>query len=321
MGKRGMPYMEWYPTDYLADTRCVSLEARGAWADVLCEMHLAEHRGELAMPVAGYARLFGVSIAQAAVVLGELIEYGVASGAVSGEECNGPVTVRPQDHVTLVCRRMVREEEGRAQGRFRVRKCRERAAGVTPEKRAGNAEPLPAGNGDVTPTRAELPSSILHPPEATHTPSVVSPACVTPAPPGQPPEPSATDPPTGCGSVRECERVSGSESEHQSAAGAAEGAPALTPAEAALFAIVRECWTFVPRDWEDPEKIRTGKSSWPSWVRFLASGPCPGTTAQGRGIRPDLIRKAVWQFRDAKFPPTLRQVRRWILAHPEENGS
>jgi len=327
MGKQSLPFMQFFPSDYLADTRVLTLETRGAWADILCQMHLAENRGYLSMPVDRYARMIGATVPQTAVVLGELMTYGVASGEVNGApwgECNAPVTLSAQDRVTLVCRRMAREEEARAQGRFRVQKHRERARGVTPEKRECNTARPPPCNGDVTRprqgcvtlTRAELPDARCQMPDAIHTLSVVSLSPVTAAPPqDQMPDARCQMPEGECERERVCESapLTAGDAVPQSDPTTAQGRGMSLPAapysetEQALFQACRESWGYVFKDWEDPEKLQAGISTWPGWRTFLAE----------KKVSPDKIRLAIrWYKKAGKlFPPTLSDIRDWFTRH------
>ena len=324
-----LPYWKHYPTDYLADTRMLTLEARGAWMDALCEMWHAEYRGELRMPVTVYGRLWGCGVDQAAVILLELLSYGVASGAVNDEdydgEGNAPVTLLPGDTVTLVCRRMAREDDGRRKTRFRVRKFREKRRYETPEKRAGNTQPELPSNADETPVKQECnpPRARNYPeargqrPEEIHTPSVVSPPAVTPGP--EPlPEARGQRPDGECERecVSECRPAGDAAAQAEATTGQARGIPEpatlYTDTEKALFQACRVGWGFVPQDWEDPEKLKAGTSSWPAWRKFLADAE----------VTAEQITKAIRWYRDnkKKFPPTLSEIRDWLKRHQTRKG-
>ena len=141
-----LPYMQLYPTDIIADTRLLSLEARGAWYDFLMFAWHAPERGTITMPLSGWGRMWGISAERAGEIIAEIGQLGVGDVNIKNDECNAG-----NDSVTLTNRRMKRECNAREKTRKRVEKHR-----VTkPEanvKRECNAD----GNADVTPTRARF---------------------------------------------------------------------------------------------------------------------------------------------------------------------
>jgi uncharacterized protein YdaU (DUF1376 family) len=110
MGKN--PAFQWYPNDYLRDTRILSLSSRGAWADMLNYMWYSEERGLLTGTHEQFARMLSCSIPEIENVLNELNVTQVADVTNS----NGVVTV--------INRRMHREEKERKSTRLRVQKFR-----------------------------------------------------------------------------------------------------------------------------------------------------------------------------------------------------
>lgn len=113
------PAFQFYPGDWIADTRCLSLAAKGAWIDALAKMWLEGRRGEITYPTIGFARLFGCSAEQAEAVIKELTDMGVCDSVT---QSNG--------NVTLISRRMSREFRERElnnnrQKRFRENQSRE----------------------------------------------------------------------------------------------------------------------------------------------------------------------------------------------------
>lgn len=160
MGKA--PAFQFYVGDYLQDTRCLSLEARGAWMDLLCTMWRSETRGEISLPLVGYSRLFGCSEEKTEAILTELLEFGVCDSNVTR---NADVTLRHKK-VTLICRRMKREATGRElaanrQLRFRERKRNadgngESNAGVTPPSSSSSSSSERESTQKPTLTRLEM---------------------------------------------------------------------------------------------------------------------------------------------------------------------
>lgn len=138
MGKQ--PAFWFYPGDWVQDTRPLSLAAKGAWIDLLCAMWRAPRRGALALSLTGYARLLGATVEQARLVLDELIALGVCDADVAALS---QVTA-PHAPVTLVNRRMQREESQKHSGRLRSRRYRRRlrdgAATVDPSPSLSDSE-------------------------------------------------------------------------------------------------------------------------------------------------------------------------------------
>ena len=111
MGK--LPAFQFYPGDWMQDTRCISVAAKGAWIDLLCAMWRSQTRGKLSLPMLGYARLIGATVDQTETLINELIDMRICDSETNG---NG--------NVTLINRRMSREEQERISTRCRVRKFR-----------------------------------------------------------------------------------------------------------------------------------------------------------------------------------------------------
>jgi uncharacterized protein YdaU (DUF1376 family) len=107
------PAYQFYPGDYIQDTRTLSLAAKGAWQDLLCFMWRSEEKGKLSYTIEGYSRLFGAPIEETKRVIDELVSLKICD---SETECNG--------NVTLINRRMVRDETTRKQTNNRVKRFR-----------------------------------------------------------------------------------------------------------------------------------------------------------------------------------------------------
>ena len=133
------------------------MAAKGAWIDILCAMWRSQIRGRLSLSWVGYSRLIGATVDQTKAVISELVDLGVCDceiddlpvSVLQNTPCNGHVTEGVTERVTLVSRRMVRDEEDRENNRLRVSRHRKKQG-----KQAGNGE-CNAGcnaacNGDVT---------------------------------------------------------------------------------------------------------------------------------------------------------------------------
>jgi len=107
------PSFPLYPADIIRDTRILSLEARGAWCDFLFFAHSSEHRGKLTYTISGWARLWGCDVATAQRCINEIKDTNIGNVTI----CN--------DDVTIINRRMVKEEKIKEQTKLRVRRHRE----------------------------------------------------------------------------------------------------------------------------------------------------------------------------------------------------
>ncbi len=105
MGKKKsdkLPWMKFFPADYLRDTRSLTLGANGAWINLICYMWDAPQRGSLAYTIQGYSRLFGATIDGCRAVIDELTNP------------SHPICDRedlPDGTIRLTCRRMVRDQQ------------------------------------------------------------------------------------------------------------------------------------------------------------------------------------------------------------------
>ncbi|MCC6354395.1 MAG: DUF1376 domain-containing protein [Verrucomicrobiae bacterium] len=93
-----MPYMKFFPADYVRDTRLLSLAARGAWMDLLCHMWHPDRRGTVRHPLPVLARLLQIPEGEAKAILEEIA--GADVGDV--EWLDGGV-------VSVSCRRIARD--------------------------------------------------------------------------------------------------------------------------------------------------------------------------------------------------------------------
>jgi uncharacterized protein YdaU (DUF1376 family) len=73
----GLPYSKFFWGDYLKDTRMLSLEAKGAWMDILCHLSQLDEPGEAGYKIQSWARLLGVGKRVARRVIDEIGEAKV----------------------------------------------------------------------------------------------------------------------------------------------------------------------------------------------------------------------------------------------------
>jgi uncharacterized protein YdaU (DUF1376 family) len=123
MGKN--PAFQFYPMDWMRDTGTLSLQAKGAWIDILCALWWSAERGVLSTSTAGWSRLIRASNDDVEDVIDEILTHKVAD-----------IKREPNGNITVVCRRMVRDEEYRQQNAERQRR---HYKSVTQLSRSNNA--------------------------------------------------------------------------------------------------------------------------------------------------------------------------------------
>lgn len=114
---RSLPWMKWFPGDWVKDTRMLTLAAKGAWTDILMALHGSATYGQLSLPIESWARVIGANSDETGAVLRELQNTSVADVVTLG---NGYVTVK--------CRRMIHEENIREKTRQRVARHRDKSS-------------------------------------------------------------------------------------------------------------------------------------------------------------------------------------------------
>lgn len=123
--------MQFYPADWICDTRRLTPAARGIWIDILVIAWNEPQRGIYHRDMDSAGRELGIDQNQLAAMLAEI--HNVATVTFS----NGAVTVQS--------RRMIREEKARELGRNRAQRYRDNASVTQP-------------NGNVTPKKSEVRS-------------------------------------------------------------------------------------------------------------------------------------------------------------------
>lgn len=97
-----LPYMQFFPADYLRDTRCLSLAARGVWMDVLCTLWNAPKRGHKTLTLEGWAGEIGKPETEVSALLLDLESNGT-----------GKFIHETDGKLTIISRRMIRDERER----------------------------------------------------------------------------------------------------------------------------------------------------------------------------------------------------------------
>jgi len=104
------PSFPFYPDDFLRDMLEHSLEIRGAWITILNKLHSAERRGILNLNLSEWSRIFGENEEKTNEILLKLNEKKVGDFKFS----NG--------NITVISRRMVREEKAKENNRLRQKR-------------------------------------------------------------------------------------------------------------------------------------------------------------------------------------------------------
>jgi hypothetical protein len=108
-----MPAFQFYPGDWIQDTRALTLAAKGAWIDILCALWRSQTRGSLTLPLIGWARLIGGSADQAAAVISELVGMRICESNLDENLERKILSGDSKAEVRIECRRMTREEKDR----------------------------------------------------------------------------------------------------------------------------------------------------------------------------------------------------------------
>ena len=107
------PFMQFYPSDWIADTRMLTLAARGAWLELILAMHLHGRADSVSGTPEMLARLIGCSEDEIMRVLEELKNNDIAD-----------VSLDCHRNVTVTCRRLQRELAERVRNTINKRNSR-----------------------------------------------------------------------------------------------------------------------------------------------------------------------------------------------------
>jgi hypothetical protein len=120
----GLPFLQIFIDDWRQDTKFLSLEVRGAWLEMLLEMHRAEPRGQLTITIKKLTRLLGDNSQKTVDILGSLKTEGVAEieWLYNGNDENN-------SFVTVTNRRMYREGCAIKNARLRQKRWRDKQKG------------------------------------------------------------------------------------------------------------------------------------------------------------------------------------------------
>lgn len=106
--KKKLPWMPFYAKDWLGDTRCLTTRQKGIWIDLLAYMWMAKPRGRISGQWEDIARMVGEPGVECETEIVQIHRKNV----LELSQCNGIVT--------LVSRRMIKDEKARESTRSRV---------------------------------------------------------------------------------------------------------------------------------------------------------------------------------------------------------
>ena len=144
-----LPFMKFFPADWTHDTQILPLDAQGAWMKLICAMWTAPERGRLDWTEEQFAKFLGLNERDACVMWNTLEISGVGEFLPAGD-----------GKVTIMSRRMLREEAQRLQTveRQRRRRSRLRHGEVTPMSRGYSRCYILEANKSSTPPDSDRPS-------------------------------------------------------------------------------------------------------------------------------------------------------------------
>lgn len=118
MGKN--PAFQFYPNDWTRDLEEHPLEIEGAWIRICCKLWWSETRGKLTKSPLQWARVLRVTEDKAMEILNYIQSEKIGKIPQDLSQCN--------DIVTVMSRRMVRDNKERELTRLRVKRYREKKA-------------------------------------------------------------------------------------------------------------------------------------------------------------------------------------------------
>jgi uncharacterized protein YdaU (DUF1376 family) len=107
------PAFQFYPGDWIQDTRILTPLTRGIWIDILCFMWRSSDRGRLEGSKCQLARILSCEKEELSTAIQELSVTKIADVTISN------------DDITIVNRRMYREQKERESGKIRAQRYRD----------------------------------------------------------------------------------------------------------------------------------------------------------------------------------------------------
>jgi uncharacterized phage protein (TIGR02220 family) len=114
VGMAKLPYMQFYPADYQADMRRLSLASQGAWMQILCVLWRAPKRGQVTLTLNEWAKEVGCLESELSLYFTDLKHHNICTYR---DESDGKITI--------ISRRIVRDERNRKAAAKRQKKHRD----------------------------------------------------------------------------------------------------------------------------------------------------------------------------------------------------
>lgn len=161
-----MPFMKFFPADYLRDTDILSLSAQGAWMRMICAAWHPTRKGILSFPLTTVARLIHTDEPDARRILSEIEDCGIADFQWSAD----------RQTVTITCRRVVRDWQTATENKAEISKVRAEAARARWEKERLKREQEEQSkcNANASQMECQLESRIQKPESRSQNPSPLS---------------------------------------------------------------------------------------------------------------------------------------------------
>ena len=136
-----LPFMQFYPSDWIQDTQVLSLEAQGAWIKLLCAMWIAPERGSVTFKKRDLCVFLSGSteeqVHQITVDLDNVAD-------IEWRDSDGNLSENWEDTAQIFfrSRRIVRDETKRIQGLEADRRYREQLTSEKRPKNVGETSPI-----------------------------------------------------------------------------------------------------------------------------------------------------------------------------------
>lgn len=151
MAKNKAPADQFYFGDYIRDTRCLSIGARGAWMDILAFGFFLTPQGRISQDIDAWSRTFGTGTDTALSLLEELKKHKV-----------GDVVTQRNGDITVTNRRKYGEWQELEAAKIRAKNYRDRHKGnghdppVTESSRENNGEVTPYSSSSTSSSTSDL---------------------------------------------------------------------------------------------------------------------------------------------------------------------
>ncbi len=136
---KSTPSSPFYWNDYYRDTRLLSVSARGVWMDMLCRVHESKTRGEITLTLDEWTRWCACGQVEFLSAVSEIKRHDLGTiheRSVPNSKTENSGSGKSNVEITVINRRMSREEEYRKNNNVRQETFREKRRSngtVTPD--------------------------------------------------------------------------------------------------------------------------------------------------------------------------------------------